>query len=224
MSMTIQGREGNGGCKYLTNCDTKFFTCDIEIVNMFSLLKRIEHITFIILSVIFLFPSPSDANETEARRIQISLAIFPRIVAVDHDLNKKLTSSGKVRLVFIYEVDPVAAAEIAASIRNNVTNIGGKAVEITVKSTDEIMYLDQKRVAGTFLVERLTGDAFTKVMRIAEKKGIVVFSPFVGDVERGATVGIAISSRIKPYFNMRTLTKSHIDINEKLLNISKRYE
>jgi hypothetical protein len=51
-----------------------------------------------------------------------------------------------------------------------------------------------------------------------------MFSPFVGDVERGATAGIAITSRVKPFFNVKTLKRADIDINPILMKLSKRYE
>ena len=53
---------------------------------------------------------------------------------------------------------------------------------------------------------------------------IMVFSPYAGDVERGATVGIAIGNRVRPYFNIDTLNTSRVNILKKLLKVSKRYE
>ena len=42
------------------------------------------------------------ANEEEKRRVDISLSIFPRIVAVDNNFRSKLGSENKVQLVFLY--------------------------------------------------------------------------------------------------------------------------
>ena len=53
------------------------------------------------------------ANESTDRRVQISLPLFPRIVAVDSKFQNKLTGGNKVRLVFVYDRDKAKAKELA---------------------------------------------------------------------------------------------------------------
>ena len=167
---------------------------------------------------------PANAGEVEERRARISLEIFPRIVAVDLDLRSKLSKQGTLRLFVLFENDAEAARHIAEQMKNSFTNIGGLAVEFVVRSGHQAVAEGMEQPAGVFLSELLSDDAFPGVMKAAIAQRVLVFSPFAGDVERGATVGIAISSRIKPYFNVATLAQSHLKINEKLLSISQRYE
>ena len=168
--------------------------------------------------------TPVDAGETEERRVRISLEIFPRIVAVDLDLRSKLSSTDAVRLFVLYEHDAEAAQHIAGQMKNSFTNIGGLAVEFAVRNAQQVVTEGMEQPAAVFLSDPLSDDLFAAVMKAATEHHELVFSPFAGDEERGATVGIAISSRIKPYFNVPTLMQSHININEKLLSISQRYE
>jgi hypothetical protein len=63
-----------------------------------------------------------------------------------------------------------------------------------------------------------------KIVKIAEENSCIVFSPFTGDVERGVVVGISVTNRVKPYFNIRALERSKIVINALLMKMSKRYE
>lgn len=167
---------------------------------------------------------PANAGEVEDRRVRISLEIFPRIVAVDLDLSSKLSKYGTLRLFVLFENDDEGARHIAKQMKNSFTNIGGLAVEFVVRNAQQVEAEGMEQAAGVFLSELLSDAAFPAVMKTAVAQRVLVFSPFAGDVERGATVGIAISSRIKPYFNVATLAQSHLHINEKLLSISQRYE
>ena len=109
-------------------------------------------------------------------------------------------------------------------MKNSFTNIGGLAVEFVVQNAQQAAGGGLDQSAAVFLSDLLSDDLLAAVMKVADERHVLVFSPFAGDVERGATVGIAISSRIQPYFNVPVLMQSHININEKLLSISQRYE
>ena len=165
-----------------------------------------------------------DAGEIEERRVRISLEIFPRIVAVDMDLRSKLSTNDTVRLLVLFEHDGEGARHISAQMKNSFTNIGGLPVEFVVQKAEQGLKTGNEPPAAVFLADPLSDDAFAAVLKAAIESHVLVFSPFAGDVERGATVGISISSRIQPYFNVSTLVRSHININEKLLSISQRYE
>jgi hypothetical protein len=165
-----------------------------------------------------------DAGEAEERRVRISLEIFPRIVAVDLDLRSKVSTIDTVRLFVVFERDTEAAHHVSEQMKNAFSNIGGLAVEFVVQNAQQAVTSGMEQAAAVFLSDQLSDDAFAAMMKAAVERHVLVFSPFAGDVERGATVGIAISSRIKPYFNVSTLVQSHININEKLLSISQRYE
>lgn len=163
-------------------------------------------------------------SELDERRIRISLEIFPRIVAVDQDLRNKLSETSKVRLTVIYDHEEVSARRVVGALTASVTNIGDREVEVASQSVDSIIHRGLSRSSALYLAEQLDDAVLAKLVQLATASRVLVFSPFAGDVERGATVGIAISSRIRPYFNVPVLNRSKISINEKLLSISQRYE
>lgn len=164
------------------------------------------------------------ASESIDRRLQISLSIFPKIVAVDNGLREKLDKKNRVLLAFISEFDDGKARELAKAMRSKIKNIAGMSYRVEPVNLGDILAKDSFSPTAIFLTERLSSKRFNTVMDFAMRKKILVFSPFTGDVERGATVGIAITSRVKPYFNMRTLGASSISINALLIKMSKRYE
>jgi hypothetical protein len=165
------------------------------------------------------------SDEEEKRRVDISLTIFPRIVAVDNNFRSKLSSDRKVNLVFIYSDSKDVARSLAESLKRKNKNIGGMGVDVRAMSVGELVSESNKHdITALFLSERLAENTFKDVLAFAEKKNRIVFSPFTGDVERGATVGISVTNRVKPYFNLSTLKKSNIVINALLMKMSKRYE
>ncbi len=163
-------------------------------------------------------------SELDERRTRISLEIFPRIVAVDQELRDKLSEDAKVRLVVVYSKDAVAAHRVVDSLQATVKNIGGREVEVVSQSMESVSRSGVSRPSALFLAEQIVDAEFGKLLQQAVVNHVLLFSPFAGDVERGATVGIAISARILPYFNVQMLNRSKISVNEKLLSISQRYE
>lgn len=164
------------------------------------------------------------ASELDERRVRISLDIFPRIVAVDQELRTKLSDTARVRLLVIYSREALAATRVVSSLEGQVKNIGGRAVEVLMQSMAQVMKGGMLQSSAVFVAEPLGEEEFNRLVENATRQRVLLFSPFAGDVERGATVGISISSRILPYFNMAMLQRSRVSINDKLLSISQRYE
>ena len=163
------------------------------------------------------------ADEADSRRVGISLSIFPRIVAVDNQFRDKLNADKKAYLFFIYDKDEEYAQQLADLMQKNNANIGGMYVEIKAVSVEDGLQGNDLPTA-MFIAERLGEAQLNKVMKFANDSQRLVFSPFTGDVERGVTVGISVTNRVKPYFNLASLRQSKISINALLMKMSKRYE
>jgi len=177
-----------------------------------------------VLCVLLFYLVPSYSDELEERRIKISLAIFPKIVAVDQDLDAKLTQDNEVKLLFVYDNNRTRAEALSELFVDKMTNIAGKPVKVVVIDVRDVSLIFTERSAGIFITERLDKIQFNKIVRVGVSEQIMIFSPYAGDVERGATVGVAIGNRVRPYFNVDTLKNSKVNILNKLLKVSKRYE
>ena len=174
----------------------------------------------VLLSVI---ADGSFADENDSRRVDISLSIFPRIVAVDNHFREKLSDDKKAYLLFVYEKDKKYAQGIAERMKKGNANIGGMGVmTATASIADELS--ENNPPTALFIVERLSDAQLEKIMAFSEETNRLVFSPYSGDVERGATVGISVTNRVKPYFNLSALRKSKVAINALLMKMSKRHE
>lgn len=163
------------------------------------------------------------ADEAEQRRVGISMSIFPRIVAVDNDFRNKLVEGSRAQLMFVYDRDSQYAQKLADQIKTDSDNIGGMDVEALIMSVEGELPVSEPPTA-IFIVEKLTDAQLQTVMEFASATHRLVFSPFLGDVERGVTVGISVTNRVKPFFNLTTLRHSKVTINALLMKMSKRHE
>jgi len=189
-----------------------------------SLTYQLGKVLLILIIVSGGFTSIVCANENMDRRVQISLSLFPKIVAVDNGFKTKLTGENKVRLVFVYDRNKFRANELAEELRQSSQNIENVAVDSISVPLDEQLQDYSISPTAIFVAEPLGEDDFKRLILYGIKKRVIVFSPFSGDVERGATVGLSITTRVFPYFNNNTLQESGLDINPVLLEMSKRYE
>jgi hypothetical protein len=177
----------------------------------------------VVLLMSFTLLETSLADETASRRLGISLSIFPKIVAVDQSFHDKLDDNKNACLLFVYEFDEKAARQAVSRILENTKSIGG--IVVVAKMADvENSFFENKPPTAIFLVEKMNSRQLQRVMNFSRKTRRLVFSPFAGDVERGVNVGISITNRVKPYFNVASLRRSNIAINALLMKVSKRYE
>jgi hypothetical protein len=179
----------------------------------------------LVLLVALLASGLALADEKERRRVDISLSIFPRIVAVDNHFRDKLGEDEIVRLFFLYDKDRENAEDLAQRMNKGAQGIGGREVLAVAVSVDQAVLVDEDTLPMAIFITEHLGDArLLRVMLFAEKYNRLVFSPFSGDVERGVTVGISVTNRVKPYFNIHALQRSKIVINALLMKMSRRYE
>ncbi len=170
------------------------------------------------------FSGAALADEADRRRVEISLSIFPRIVAVDEQFRQKLDLRGRVDILLVYDADEVGARQLATRLEQQNRSLGGVELVARVGRVGEGLVADTGVPSAVFVAERLTGTQLARLMRDAERERRMVFSPFPGDVERGVTVGLSVTNRVKPYFNMAALARAEVKINPLLLKMSKRYE
>lgn len=164
------------------------------------------------------------ANEAADRRIQISLPIFPRIVAVDLGFQKKLLPKDKVLLIFLYETDKANAMKLVELLKDKLSNVAGFKFTARAVSVRDQLAGTAAVPTAMYLAEHFAEQTFMSVLEYSVTQHRILFSPFAGDVERGATAGISITSRVKPFFNIKTLKRADITINPVLLKLSKRHE
>ena len=184
------------------------------------------HTHFLKTIVIFLclFSTQIYADSTENRRVMISASVFPKIIAVDEDLSAKLDSSGQVRLGLIYRNNKTKAEKIKKQMMRKIKNIANKNIVIDIISTSEFPVKLKDKLSGIFIVDNINNSDINAIKNYSNENNIIFFSPYDGDVERGVMVGIFIGSKIRPYFNMKSMTSAKVKLKPAILKVSKIYE
>lgn len=177
-------------------------------------------IIFQLLAAAFSWAGPKEEME---RRLNFGLRIFPLILAADKDVHSKAGKEGAL-LLLVYKDDREGAEALKEWLEKKKPLVKKKipvVTEIIAESAMEGALL--RGLGGIFLTEELSHDAFQKIIKFGVKHQVIVFSPIIGDVERGATAGIYISTRTMPSLNLTTVKKSAIRIDKRFRKLSKKY-
>ncbi len=164
------------------------------------------------------------SKEEMALRLNFGIKIFPYILATDSRLPTKVNESGSLLILFVYRTEGARAERL----KRKVSKCKGSknVVSIRAEITDDF----EKKVAGSvppagiFLSEYLPDETFQRIVDFGIRNNVIVFSPIIGDVKRGATAGIHIGTGMMPSLNLTTLKKSRIHIGKKLRKLSKKYK
>lgn len=163
-------------------------------------------------------------SKDDSRRILIGLHFFPNVLSVDVGLPGKQTAGGKARVLLLYRESRGEAERLAATLRREVNSVAKLPIEVVVADEPAAAFASGSSPCGIFLTEFLPAAEFQRVLRLAIDKQVILFSPFEEDMERGATAGLEIGSKIRPALNRTTLQKSGIRIHQMFLRLAKLHD
>ena len=181
---------------------------------------------FLLLLILFCVNSFAD-NTYDERRAQVGVRLFRSLVAADLDLAKKLTPDGEVLLYFLHKDDADAAGSVEVMLDDGNRLVIRKlpVVTRTVALTELHPDTTQTSVpAGVFITQRLRNRDLQTIIDYGMEHGVIVYSAFEGDVERGVLAGVSIQARIEPYLNRNTLENSNLNIKAFFLKVARQYE
>jgi len=158
------------------------------------------------------------AREIDESRIWAGLELFPSFLAADQDIRDKKGEDGHLLLLLVY-TDKRQKAETMATRLLEVQKIRSVPVRVEVVTADELTQNASQRVAGIFLTQPLL-EHLPAVIDFGTSRQVIVFSPFVGDVQRGILGGIVIKATILPQVNESTMRQSDLRLKSFFLRIS----
>ncbi len=176
----------------------------------------------VLMLALILLPGALCAGEREDRRAWAGLDLFPSLLAADENISEKQGPDGKLLLVLVYADREEMAGEMAPHLEK-IGKIRGIPIRLELSEATSVKDYENIPVGGIFLTQKLSHELDT-ILRFGKNHRAIVFSPFKGDVERGASGGILVSDRILPYVNMETLRGSDIRIKPFFLRITEQYE
>jgi sulfite reductase alpha subunit-like flavoprotein len=178
-------------------------------------------IGFLIITIPCILLAFPDIEGSDNRRLLIAVDLFPSFLASDKNIHNKIDIDDKLHVVIAYQYDQQTAEDMAQRLKN-LGKIRG--IPLTVKSltVNDIEHSNNEKIAGIFISESMI--PLKPIINKSIVNQFIVFSPFEGDVEKGATGGLYINEKILPYININTMNLAKINMKSFFLRVSKKYE
>ncbi len=184
--------------------------------------KRQIRMMLLLIAVLLMPRLQLLADTQEELRLSIGSKLFPSMLAADLQIADKRGSDGALQILVVYLHSPGIAENVVVKI-SAVTSVRSIPLKITPIAYSNLTKLDIDRVGGIFIVEPLHDD-LERVLNFAHSREVIVFSPFEGDVERGAHGGISVRDRILPFINISALHNDGIELKAFFLKVAEHYE
>lgn len=163
------------------------------------------------------------AQSPEEGRRAIGLELFPRLVAMDAQLDDKRSADGSLTVTLVRGSAMGDADRHAERLRQRAPSIRGTRVTVQVSSVTELANA-VSAPSAIFILDSLPAGDRERVLSYARRYRRIVFSPFEGDVERGVPTGISISARVMLYFNARAVAAFGLELDPAVMKLSRVYE
>lgn len=177
-----------------------------------------------LLAVFGLASAAVQADSYDDRRVRTGARLLRSLLEADLGLEQRLRDRGQVAIWVVASSDSrltdllalLAPAGDAAPVR-----LLGRRLHAEVIAQPWVS--QQPAPAAVFLAQRLDAAAFEQLRDWSIRERVILYSPFEGDVERGATAGLAIEARVQPFVNMGTLEASGIELKPFFLRVAKAH-
>lgn len=167
------------------------------------------------------------ADGYDDRRARAGARLFRSLLAADIALETKAATDGALHVV-VLGGDPHFAEELTGLIApaDNATSprIRNLPLRIDAHSEFPTGEADAPRIVGIFLATPLPAPELDRLIRWSISHRVILYSPFEGDVERGATAGISIEAKVQPYLNAATLQASGLELKPFFVKVAKVHQ
>lgn len=163
------------------------------------------------------------ADDISNRRVRAGARLFRSLLAAQTTLDTLVAADGKLHVVVFghdESLEPEVADLIAAGSEAGKGSIHG--LPVTIDAVDDVTALSLKpQPAGVFLLSFQSDSNFNALARWSRTARIVLYSPFEGDVERGAMAGLSVEATVRPYLNLSQLRAAGIRIKPFYMKVAK---
>jgi hypothetical protein len=174
----------------------------------------------VILLTVASFAAPVQADTQQERRVRTGARLMLALLAADVELEAKTRSTGRIE-VLIYGRD----AQLRSVVSQTLSPVQGEAPVVRGLPL-AVAHLDREpapslRPQALFVANPLERAELDRLIAWSIRQGVILYSPFEGDVERGALAGLSIEAKVLPLLNRRTLEASGIRLKPFFLKIAK---
>lgn len=187
-----------------------------------NIVLPVRNILLVCLVLIIFSSQKAYPVERDELRVRAGLDLFPSLVTADLDIAGKKGDDGTLTLLLIYTDNRSQAISMSQRL-GALKTIRNIPIRVEVSNDLTMNPYAANPPAGIFLTQP-PGEKLHEIIRFAIDKGIILFSPFQGDVEKGVLGGLHISDRVLPYINKSTMKSAGINIKQFFMRVSVIYE
>jgi len=161
------------------------------------------------------------AQEALEPRLQIGINLLPAIIAA----NKAVISSPadtELSIYLVYDTNRYLAEQLQLRLAR-LGSIRKHRLLITALPLQSLLETEPGNQGSVFIVEPFD-DRLDELIDFARQRRTLLFSPFVGDVERGVNAGFQVTDKVLPMVNMESLKQSKIQLKAFFLRIAVKHE
>ncbi len=162
------------------------------------------------------------AQDALAPRLQIGIGLLPATIAANKDLGTQ-DSSEPLSIFLLYRDNPQIADQLRQSLEQTIGEIRGRELRVRSLSLEDLREENPPSLSSVFIAEPLD-NRLDEVIRFAESKRLLLFSPFKGDVERGVAAGFKVTHKVLPMVNLPALGRAKIELKAFFLRIAVKHE
>ena len=176
------------------------------------------------LALLILLPllgGPASAGDALDARLQIGIGLLPAVMAANKQLSR--VESGKSLPVYLVYRENLHLARQLEETLGRDSKVRGHALDIKSISLGSLHNNKVDALTTIFLVESLDSH-LAEMIEFTRERQLLLFSPFKGDVERGASAGFQVTHKVLPAVNMTTLKASKIQLKAFFLRVAVKHE
>jgi hypothetical protein len=182
-------------------------------------------LSMLIVVAVSVSASTARADDADDRRVRAGARLFRSLLTAQVALESKAAQDGALHVV-IYGADTRLSAEISSLIAANGESGKSGIRDLPLKidaATNLAELAHAPQPAGVFLVAAQSEKDLAELVRFSTAAKIVLYSPFDGDVERGAAAGICIEAKVQPFLNLPALQAAGVEIKPFYLKVARVY-
>jgi hypothetical protein len=162
------------------------------------------------------------AESYDDRRVRSAARLLRALLAADEGLERKQDANSRIHVLLLGErgTDLVPVQNLIA-LGGDGEQARVRGMELAVRRGFNVPPAGQPRPVAVFLAEPLPADRFRDLLAWCIAEGVILYSPFEGDVERGATAGLSVQAKVQPFVNLATLKSSGIRLRRFYLEHSR---
>lgn len=161
------------------------------------------------------------SSEHLTPRIQIGLNLVPAVLAANKKLNSELNQESLT--IYIVYVHNKPGAIKSQTRLESIGHIRNHELKLEVIHLYDLIDRKIGSKDAIFINDNIKHD-LNKLIRFAHTQQVILFSPFKGDVKKGAMSGFEVSNKVLPAVNLKAMRNSNIELKAFFLRIAVKYD